>query len=107
MTSISRHKIEANISRFQYQNEIWTRLFYLQSRSLCLWFVSFTYGGGAVSKKDQTQFPDGGSHKQKTNKAIFHRKQKIPNRISTVSKKKTKPNFNCKQKDHRKQNDQL
>ena len=24
----------------------------------------FTYGGGAVSRKDQTQFPDGGNRKQ-------------------------------------------
>ena len=43
-------------------------------------FVFFTYGGGTVSKKDQTQFPDGGN-----------REQKRPNLISglgeTVSKK--------------------
>ena len=25
----------------------------------------FTYGGGAVSKKNQTQFPDRGNRKQK------------------------------------------
>ena len=25
----------------------------------------FTYGGGTVSKKDQTQFPAGGNRKQK------------------------------------------
>ena len=36
------------------------RLFYLQLRSFCLRFVFFTYGGGTVSKIDQTQFPEGG-----------------------------------------------
>ena len=36
------------------------RLFYLQLMCFCLRFVFFTYGGGTVSKKDQTQFPDGG-----------------------------------------------
>ena len=51
-----------------------------------------TYSGGTVSKKDQTQFPDGGGNRNK----------KRPNRFSTVSKedqtelpasiKKTKPN---------------
>ena len=32
----------------------WMRLFCLQLRSFCLRFVFFTYGGGTVSKKDQT-----------------------------------------------------
>ena len=55
------------------------RLFYLQLRSFYLRFVFFTYGGGTVSKKDQTQFPDR-----------ENRKHKRPNLISgqggTVSK---------------------
>ena len=38
----------------------WMRLFYLQLRSFYLRFVFFTYGGGTVSKKDQTQFPGQG-----------------------------------------------
>ena len=41
------------------------RLCYLQLRSFYLRFVFFTYGGGTVSKKDQTQFPDGGNREQK------------------------------------------
>ena len=40
--------------------KLWMRLLYLQLRSFGLRFVFFTYGGGTVSKKDQTQFPDGG-----------------------------------------------
>ena len=36
------------------------RLFYLQLRSFYLRLVFFTYGGGTVSKEDQTQFLDGG-----------------------------------------------
>ena len=77
------------------------RLFYLQLRSFYLRFVFFTYGGGTVSKKNQTQFPDRGNRKQKRPNLIsgqggtvskkdqtdFHRKQRRPNRISTVSKK--------------------
>ena len=47
------------------------RLFYLHLRSFYLRFVFFTYGGGTVSKKDQTQFPDGENLKQNR-----------PNRIS-------------------------
>ena len=77
------------------------RLFYLQLRSFYLRFVFFTYGGGTVSKKDQTQFPDRGNRKRKRPNLIsgqggtvskkdqtdFHRKQRRPNRISTVSKR--------------------
>ena len=37
--------------------------FYLQLRSFYLRFVFFIYGGGTVSKKDLTQFPDGGNCK--------------------------------------------
>ena len=36
------------------------RLFFLQLRSFCLWFVFFTYCGWTVSKTDQNQFPDRG-----------------------------------------------
>ena len=39
---------------------IWMRLFYLQLRSFYLRFVFFAYGGGTVSKKDQTQFSGQG-----------------------------------------------
>ena len=48
------------------------RLFYSQLRSFHLWFLFFAYGGGTVSKKDQTKFRDGGGG----------RKQKRPNPIS-------------------------
>ena len=41
------------------------RLFYLQLRSFYLRFVFFAYGGGTVSKKDQTQFPTGGAVSKK------------------------------------------
>ena len=44
-------------------------------------FVNFTYGGETVSKRDQTQFPDGGEQPVKNTKLIFHRKQKRPNQI--------------------------
>ena len=51
----------------------------------------FTYGGGTVSKKDQTKFPDGGSCKQKRPNLISGRgetvSKKRPNLISTVSHK--------------------
>ena len=40
----------------------------------------FTYGGGTVSKEDQTQFPDGGNRKQK-------RPNPLSGRGRTVSKK--------------------
>ena len=60
------------------------RLFYLQLRSFYFRFVCFTYGGGTVSNKNQTQFPDGGNHKQNRS-----------NPVSTISKK-TKP-IDCKQ----------
>ena len=44
----------------------------------------FTCSGGTVSREDQTQFPDGGGT---VSKPIFDRKQKGPNRISTISRK--------------------
>ena len=56
------------IARYVY---FWMRLFYLQLRSFCLWFVLSTYGGGTVSKQTTPNLKTGG----------------------TVSKKKTKPNF--------------
>ena len=63
-------KIWWNFPRYVFQGlgdngAFWMRLFYLQLRSFCLRFVFFTYGGGTVSKEDQTQFPDGGNRKQK------------------------------------------
>ena len=58
----------------------WMRLFYLQLRSFYLRFIFFTYSGGTVSKKDQTQFPDRGNRKQKRPNLIFGQGE-------TVSKK--------------------
>ena len=69
-------------------------VFLLTVRLFYLWWRT-------VSQKDQTHFPEGGNRKQKLpnliagpggavskkTKPIFHRKQKRPNRISTVSKK--------------------
>ena len=92
----SNHKHSNFIDRGWFYNRR-MRLFYLQLRSFYLRFVFFTYGGGTVSKKDQTQFPDRGNRKQKRPNLIsgqggtvskkdqtdFHRKQRRPNRIST------------------------
>ena len=75
--------------------------FLLTVEVFCLRFVFFTYGGGTVGKKDLTRFPDGGKRKQKRPNLIsgrggavskkdqtdFHRKQKRPNQISPVSKR--------------------
>ena len=54
--------------------------FLLTVAVFCLRFVFFTYGGGTVSKKDQTQFPDGENRKQK-------KPNLIPGGGGTVSKK--------------------
>ena len=69
---------------------IWQRmrLFYLQLRSFYLQFVFFTHGGGTVSKKDRTQFLDGGNRKTKPNfRTGGNRRQKRPNQFSILSKK--------------------
>ena len=50
---------------FASEDFLWMRLFCLQLRSFCLRFVFFTFCGGAVSRKDQNQFPVGGNRKQK------------------------------------------
>ena len=50
---------------------------WLQLRSYCLWFVFSTYGGGTVSKTDQTEFLDGGN---RTQKRTTISKKKRPNR---------------------------
>ena len=44
--------------------------FLLTIEVFLLRFVFFTYGGGTVSKKDQTQFPDRGNRKQKRPNSI-------------------------------------
>ena len=58
------------------------RLFYLQLRSFYLRFVFFTCRGEPVSRKDQTQFADGGTEAEQTKptfqtgETVFHREQK-------------------------------
>ena len=66
------------------------RLSYLQLRSFYLRFVFFTYGGGTVGREVQIHFLEGGSCKRKDQTQFpdrENRKQKRPNRFSTVSKK--------------------
>ena len=48
------------LSFFVFLVIVWMRPFYLRLRSFYLRFVFFNYGGGAVSREDQTQFPDKG-----------------------------------------------
>ena len=74
------------------------RLFYLQLRSFYLRLVFLLTVGGTVSRKDQTQFPDGGGgggtvgrEDQTHFPDMGNRKRKKTNRISTVSQKE--PNW--------------